>query len=207
MKLKLITSSILASAMLAGMGISPVMAQETNTPVIDQQQQEISARIQQGVASGRITPPEAQALHQREREIRVREYRFKSDGSVGPQERQQLRQDIEALRAEVERTIANPRVVVQPVVQPSDNTPVIDQNQQDIRSRIRDGAQSGRLTQRQARNLMQKARGIERLEARYKADGVVTRQERRNLRNKLAALSNEIERTMQRNERRARYNR
>jgi len=203
MKLKLIASSVLASAMLAGMGISPVMAQGTNTPVVNQQQQEISARIQQGVASGHITPSEAQALHQRERAIQIREYRFKSDGSASQQERQQLRLDLDALRADVERKIANPQVVVQP----ADNTPVIDQNQQEIRSRIHDGAQSGRLTQKQARSLMQKARSIERLEARYKADGVVTRQERRNLSNKLATLSNEVEKTIKRNERRAQHNR
>jgi len=190
--------------MLAGIGISPVMAQGTNTPVIDQRQHDISVRIQQGVASGHITPSEAQVLQQRERAIQIRESRFKSDGSASQQERQQLRQDNDALRAEVERIIATPRVVAQPQ---GTNTPVIDQNQQEIRVRIRDGVQSGRLSQSQGRNLMQKERYIQRLEARYKADGVVTPRERRDLRNRVAALNNELERTMQRNERRARYNR
>jgi len=192
-----IVNSILASAVLAGIGISPVMAQNTNTPVVDQQQQDIAVRIQQGVASGRITPPEAQNLHQREREIRMRESRFKSDGSIGPQERQQLRQDLEALRAEVERTIATPRVVVQP----ADNTPVIDQQQEDIRGQIQNAVQTGRISERQARRLNQRVRTIERLEARFKSDGVVTPQERRQLRRELASLRSDVERTIRNNRR------
>ncbi|MEO8598816.1 MAG: hypothetical protein ABI656_03200, partial [bacterium] len=88
MKSKLIAGSLFVSALFAGIGISPAMAQGTNTPKINQAQQEIGARIQQGLASGRITPSEAQYLYRREREIQIRENRFKSNGSASQHERQ-----------------------------------------------------------------------------------------------------------------------
>lgn len=202
MKSKLITGSLLASALFAGIGMSPVMAQSTNTPGIDRSQQEISARIQQGLASGHITPSEAQSLYRREREIQFRENRFKSDGSASPQERQQLRQDLDGLRDEVERIIANPRVVAQ---QP-DNTPGIDNREFRIRDRIEEGVHSGRITEGEARRLHRREREIERHEARFKSDGVVTWQERRQLRDELTSLRDDVERMM-RNDRRERYNR
>ena len=205
MKSKLLVGSLLASALFAGLGMSPVMAQGTMTPGIDRAQQEISARIQQGLASGHITPSEAQSLLRRDREIQIRENRFKSDGSASPQERQQLRQDLEALRAEVERAIANPRVVGQQ----AGNTPGIDNSEFRISERIDEGVRSGRITQREARRLHSREREIERHEARFKSDGVVTQQERRQLRNELKALRDEVERMMRhdRHDRRERYNR
>ena len=84
MKSTLLTASLLASAMFAGLGMTPVMAQGVNTPRIDQAQQEISGRIQQGMASGHITPSEAQVLMRREREIQLRENQFKTNGSANP---------------------------------------------------------------------------------------------------------------------------
>jgi predicted nucleic acid-binding Zn-ribbon protein len=202
MKSKLIAGSLLASALFAGVGMSPVMAQSTNTPGIDRAQQEIGARIQQGLASGHITPSEAQSLYRREREIQFRESRFKSDGSASPQERQQLRQDLDALRDEVERNIANPRVDAQ---QP-DNTPGIDNREFRIRDRIEEGVRSGRITEREASRLHRREREIERHEARFKSDGTVTREERRELRDELTALRDDVERMM-RNDRRGRYDR
>ena len=201
MKTKLIAGSLLASALFAVIGISPVMAQSTNTPGIDQAQQEISARIQQGLASGHITPSEAQSLYRREREIQIRERQFKSDGSASPQERQQLRQELDALRAEVEDKIANSRVVTQ---QP-DQTPGIDNRELNLRDRIEEGVRPGPITEREAHRLQRREREIGRLEARFKSDGVVTWQERRQLREELTTLSGDVER-MVRNDRRQRYN-
>ncbi len=197
MKSKLFTASLLASALFAGLGVSPVMAQGTSTPGVDRSQQEISARIQQGMASGHITPSEAQALLRRDREIEIRESRFKSDGAATPQERQQLRQDLEGLRVEVERLIAN-RDVVRPGA-----TPGIDNLEFRISERIDEGVRSGRITQREARRLHSREREIQRHEARFKSDGVVTQNERRQLRSELMALRDEVERMM-RNDRRGR---
>lgn len=201
MKSKLLTASLLASALFVGLGLAPAMAQGTSTPAIDSAQQGISARIQQGLASGQITPSEAQALYRRDREIAMRESQYKSGGNVTPQERQQLRADLDGLSAEVERMIANRDVVGQRGN--AGNTPGIDNSEFQISQRIDEGVRSGRITQREARRLLNRERGIQRHEAMFKSDGVVTPQERRQLRNELTALRNEVERMM-RNERRGR---
>ncbi len=202
MKSKLIIGSLLASAVFAGLGTAPVMAQSTYTPGIDRAQQDVSARIRQGLASGHITPSEAQTLYRHERDIQIRENRIKSDGSASAQERQQLRQELDALRAEVERKISNPRTLAQ---QP-DRTPGIDNRELRIRDRIDEGVRSGQLTKHEARRLYRTERDIKRHEANFKRDGVVTGQERRQLRNELTALHDDVERMM-RNDRGSRYNR
>lgn len=196
MKSKLFTTSLLASALFVGLGLAPVMAQGTSTPAIDRAQQEISARIQQGMASGHITPSEARELFRRDREISVRENRFKSDGNATPQERQQLRADLDSLSAQVERMMANRDVVSQP-----GNTNGIDNRQFNIAQRIEEGVRDGRITQREARRLESRERDIARLEARFKRDGVVTPQERRQLREELTRLRDDVERLI-RNQRR-----
>lgn len=198
MKSKLLTTSLLASALFVGFGLAPAMAQGTNTPAIDSAQQAIGARIQQGMASGHITPSEAQALYRRDREITNRENRLKSSGNVTPQERQQLRADLDGLSAEVERMIANRDVVAQPG---NTNTNGIDDRQANISQRINEGVSSGRISQRQALRLQSRERDIARMERRFKRDGVVTPQERSQLRNELTRLSDDVER-MIRNERR-----
>ena len=198
MKSKLFTTSLLASALFVGLAPSVVIAQGTSTPRIDQAQQAIGARIQQGLASGHITPSEARELYRRDRDIDMRESRFKSDGRATEQERQQLRADVGALGAEVERMIANRAVVGQP-----GNTQGIDNRQVNIGQRIDEGVSSGRISQREARRLHSRERDIARLEARFKRDGVVTQQERRQLQNELTKLRQDVERAMS-NERRGR---
>lgn len=198
MKSKLIMGSVLL-AMFAGAGISPAMAQNTNTPMIDRTQEEISGRVQQGLASGRITPSEAQQLYRREREIQLRENRFKADGAASPQERQQLRQELDGLRADVERAIASPA----PIPQQPVGTPGLDERQYRIHDRIEEGIRSGRITDREARRLYRRESELARHEARFKADGVVTQQERRQLRSELGALRDDVERMLN-NERRDR---
>lgn len=197
MKSKFLTASLLASALFAGLGISPVMAQGISTPAIDRSQQAISARIQQGLASGHITPSEARELYRRDREIEIRESRIKSDGRATPQERQQLRMDLDGLGAEVERMMANRDVVVQ-----GGDTNGIDDRQFNIGERIDEGVRSGRITEREARSLHRRERDIARHEASFKRDGVVTRQERRQLRNELMSLRAEVQRMMRDDHRR-----
>ncbi|MES2360290.1 MAG: hypothetical protein V4646_00665 [Pseudomonadota bacterium] len=190
MKSKLFTASVLASALFAGLAAAPAMAQQgTYTPGIDQSQQQVSARIQQGIQSGHITPSEARELYARDRDIANREARFKSDGSATPQERQQLRADMAGLSAEVERMMSNREVVGR-----SGSTPGIDRSEFNISQRIDEGLRSGRISQREAGRLHARERAIDRHEASYKADGVVTQQERRQLRRELTALRDQVER-------------
>lgn len=198
LKSKLFTASLLASALFAGLGFAPVMAQNTYTPGIDQAHQTISARIQQGIATGNITQPEAQALYQRGREIEMRENRFKADGNASQQERQQLRFDLEGLNSEVERLMANRDVVRPPaaggVAANVDNTPAIDKLQDEIGDRIDEGVRTRRISQRDARRFHRREREIERQEDGFKSDGVLTQQERQQLRNELSTLRDDVER-------------
>ncbi|WP_431097333.1 hypothetical protein [Polaromonas aquatica] len=195
MKSKFLTVSLLASALFAGLGLAPAMAQSTYTPGIDQAQQAISARIQQGLASGHITPSEAQVLYRRDREIAVREARFKSNGVATPQERQQLRADLDGLGAEVERMMANRDVAGRPGYN-AGYTSGIDHREREISQRIDEGIRTGRITRDEAARLRQHERRIDRQEAQFRSDGVVTQQERRQLRYELAALRDEVERMM-----------
>lgn len=204
MKSKLFAGSLIATALFAGIGMSPAMAQNTNTPNIDRAQQDLNSRIQQGLTAGQITPSEAQNFYRGVREVQDRETRFKSDGSVSPQERQKLRSDIDALRADVERSIARPRVVAR-----ADDTPGIDNRMSVVRNRIDEGVRSGAISRDEARQLDRRERQIERHEARFKSDGVVTQQERRQLRDELASLQDDVEHMLRtdRPHRGDRYNR
>jgi hypothetical protein len=192
MKMTSLVASLLASTLLAGIAIAPAMAQQT--PAIDRAQQDIGTLIQQGLRTGSITPSEAQDLVRRQREIQLRENRIKADGRATPGERQSLRQDLDALNAEVERKMSNRRVVGQG----SGRTPAIDDGQENVRDRIAQGVRSGRISQGQARRFDNRERNIARNEARFKADGVVTQQERRQLRNDLAVLREDVEQMMRR---------
>jgi hypothetical protein len=192
MNTKFLTPSLLACALFAGLGVAPAMAQNTNTPSVDRAQQAISARIQQGLNSGHITPSEAQVLYRRDRDIAAKEAYFKSNGQATPQERQQLRADLDALGAEVERMMANNVHNTRPVA----GTPGIDNQEYRIAQRIDEGVRSGNISQREARRLHSRERTYTQHEARAKADGVVTPQERRQLRSELNVLRDEVERAV-----------
>lgn len=197
MKLKSLSLSLVAATLLAGLGTAPAIAENTNTPGIDRTQQEIRARIQQGVASGHITQQEEQELYQQERSIQFREMRFKTDGNATPQEREQIRRELDAMRADVERKLANNRVSAR-----QDSTPGIDQREERIGARIDQGIASGQITRAEARRLHQRERDIQRLESRFKSDGTVTQVERKKLRQSLHALNEDVNRLLH-NERRA----
>jgi chromosome segregation ATPase len=189
------TASAAASALLAAAAVlsaAPALAQNypnTNTPGIDNAQQAVNARIQQGMQQGRISPSEAQALYRRDREIEAREMRYKSDGRATPQERQQLRSDVASLSTEVDRLMARPSMNY-----PQATTPGIDRAEYNISQRIDEGLRTGRISQREAKMLTRQSRAIERHEASFKADGVVTQSERRQLRNELTELRDRVER-------------
>lgn len=202
---KFFTTSLLASALFLGLGLAPVMAQGTNTPAIDRAQEAISARILQGMASGHITPSEARELLRRDRDIDLRESRFKANGTTTQQERQQLRADVDSLGNEVERLMMN-NSYVQPPANNAGTTTGIDNRQQNISQRIDEGVRSGRITQREARRLHRSEREIARHEVAYKRDGVVTPQERRQLREELVRLNDEVN-WMMRNDRNDRNDR
>ena len=192
MKSKFLTASLLATALFAGLSGAPALAQGNFTPGIDQAQQDIGARIQQGLQAGRITPSEAQILYRRDRDIQAREAQFKANGSTTPQERQALRTELGNLNADVERMISNNSNVNSNAAR----TPDVDNRQENLSQRIDRGVRSGRISQREARRLHMRERTIAQHEARFKSDGVVTGQERRQLRDELSALNRDLERML-----------
>lgn len=194
-------AALLAATLLTGFCLAPALAQNTTTPAVDRAQQAIGSRIAQGLASGHITPSEARDLYRRDRDIEMRENRFKANGNATPQERQQLRAELDSLAAEVERKMLNNDFIAQPNNNSNNanNTPGINNRQENISERIEQGLRSGRLTRPEARRLQRQERDIARAEASYKRDGVVTAQERQQLRNALSRLNNELTRLLRNN--------
>ena len=60
-------------------------------------------------------------------------------------------------------------------------TPVVDAREQNQKDRIKDGVKSGELTKKEAANARANQQHIKKVEARAKADGVVTAEERAKL--------------------------
>ena len=75
-----------------------------------------------------------------------------------------------------------------------DRLGAIDSQQFNIRQRIDEGVRSHRLSPREADRLLAREQAIEHREAAYRSDGVVTPQERRDLRVQLTTLRDEVER-------------
>lgn len=186
MKSTILTISLLLPALFAG----PALAQGADTPRTEQAQPALGARIQAGLASGLITPAEAQMLIRRDRDIVLRETQQKANGNATAQERQQLRAELSALTADVQRLMAR-RDMPPPA---AGSAPGIDSPAQPISQRIDEGVRLGLISQREARRLKSREREIARHEAFFKSDGVVTQHERRQLRSELDGLRQEVER-------------
>lgn len=88
--------------MLAAVALSlPVLAfAQANTPRVDQRQANQERRIEQGVASGSLTPREANRLERGQQHVANMENRAKADGVVTPRERARLHQaqDVQSRR-------------------------------------------------------------------------------------------------------------
>ena len=69
---------------------SSVLAEGTDTPVIDQRQANQEKRIDQGIASGQLTEREANRLNKQQKHINKMEDHAKSDGVVTKKERARI---------------------------------------------------------------------------------------------------------------------
>ncbi len=67
-----------------------VLAEGTDTPVIDQRQANQEKRIDQGIASGQLTEREANRLNKQQEHINKMEDHAKSDGVVTKKERARI---------------------------------------------------------------------------------------------------------------------
>jgi len=82
---------ILSSILL--LGIASLAVAQERTPIIRHRQIKQQERIQQGKASGELTPREAHKLEKRQRAINQEKKAAKADGVVTPQERRKIRHD------------------------------------------------------------------------------------------------------------------
>jgi opacity protein-like surface antigen len=86
---KTLMSLALAIVSGAAMATSPV-APASSTPHIDQRQANQAKRIEQGVATGKLTDAEASRLQDNQNKIAMAEDKAKADGKVTKKERRKL---------------------------------------------------------------------------------------------------------------------
>ena len=76
---------------------------EPLTPKIDQRQAHQEQRIEQGKASGQLTPREARRLEKRQARIAAAETQAKADGTITRAERKQLRHKLDRSGRDIRR--------------------------------------------------------------------------------------------------------
>ena len=95
---------------------TPVVPKDpTATPKIDQRQVDQQKRIDQGVASGALTPKEASSLQKRETKIQADKLAAKSDGKVTKAERRKLEREQNRASAAIKRQKHDRQKVAPPV--------------------------------------------------------------------------------------------
>lgn len=92
-----------ASAFAQSPAVPGVPKDPTATPKIDQRQVNQQKRIEQGVASGALTPRETAKLQRREDKIARDEAAAKADGTVTKAERRKLRHEQNHASAAIKR--------------------------------------------------------------------------------------------------------
>lgn len=140
-------------------------------------------RIGNGVQSGELTRAEAKELRSQQKDIRSAITEAKSDGTVTKEERQ----DIRKLQNEASKDIFQAK-------HDGDKrgTPRADAREARQHGRIAAGVEDGSLTRSEAFGMRSMQGAIHRAEARFKADGTVTAEERAKLEQLQDMASKEI---------------
>ena len=162
----LLTSTIFAHAAIA----------DTNSPVIDQKQQNQKDRILQGVDSGELTGRETWRLGKQQGKIYHKEQRFKSDDQFTPRERAVIHRDL--LRSSRSIYVQKHDQQIQGGHRPGIKNPGINHRQINQKRRIGQGIRSGELTRGEALRLGHQQKRINHQKRRLKADGTFTKHER-----------------------------
>jgi hypothetical protein len=88
-----IQTLILTLAVTAASTLSGAAFAATATPRLDKREANQQQRIDQGVASGQLTPRETARLEKRAARLEANEQRAKADGVVTPAERRRLQRE------------------------------------------------------------------------------------------------------------------
>lgn len=183
----------LATALCAGMAalmLAAPLASHAGArdPGVNQRQHNQQHRIQQGVRSGELTRGEARGLAAQQRAIRAEERAYKADGHLDRYERADLRRD----QNQASRSIWRQKHDGQDRPAAAVRDPGVNARQQNERGRIGQGIRSGELTRDEAQTLAAQQKAIRVQEREYKSDGVLTRDERKDLHQDLIRASRDI---------------
>lgn len=142
-------------------------------------------RIEHGMHSGQLNHREAARLNREQRQIRHEARDYRRDGVMTRAERADLRHDQNRASRHIyaerhDRQFGGAR------------DPGVNARQANQHERIGQGIRSGELTRSEARQLGAEQRAIRQEERQYKSDGVLTGEERKDLRQDLRAASRDI---------------
>lgn len=161
--------------------IKPVTVTETTT---ESRKSEISRRVKDLLASGKITIAEANTFSSELSRIEAKEATFKAnDGRLDTNESLNLALDLDRLSGALDR--------YQPAS--ASTSPGIDQRQQELEKLITDALYSGKLNSQQVIDLKQEFDRIASLEANYRIDGSLSDTETLTLARDLDSLKAKIE--------------
>lgn len=178
---------------LALVALPVIAVAGTRDPGVNQRQHHQQQRIQQGVQSGELTRGETRRLETEQRGIRQEERAYKADGQLTRTEREDLHRDQNHASRDIYRQKHD--VQDRPSTagrDPGVNEPHRNQRQHNQRDRIAQGVRSGSLTKDEAKGLRDEQRSIRQEERQYKSDSLLTRGERKDLRQDLNVASRSI---------------
>lgn len=138
-------------------------------PTIDKRVAELQRRIDAGKRSGKLTADEVYRLQSTLNRIKEKVAKYRGDGFVTSNERTQLNEMVATLEERIRDEKSD------------DETSRRDASEKriaEMQRRIDAGMRSGQLTREEARHLQTALDRIKGRDARYKADGTVTNEER-----------------------------
>ena len=185
--------STITLAMMVALSLTALAANAeagTRDPRVNARQHNQRDRIQQGVRSGELTRHEARNVAEDQRDIRQLERAYKSDGTLTGAERVDLRHEQNQASREIYREKHDGQD--RPAVAPAVRDPGVNERQGNQTGRIVQGVKSGELTHAEAQELRTERKDIRELEQGYKADGTLTKDERKDLHQQLNQQSREI---------------
>jgi len=176
-KTKTVKNKIVAVTVLfTSVFFTNVAIANTNSPGIDQKQQNQKDRILQGVDSGELTGKETWRLGKQQGRIYHKEQRFKDDGQFTARERAVIHRDL--LKSSKNIYVQKHDRQVQGAGRPGVRSPGINHRQVNQKRRIRQGVRSGELTRGEAHRLGHQQVRVQRQKRHLKADGTFTKRER-----------------------------
>lgn len=154
--------NIFLGAALATLAL-PGFAQNTNSPGVDQRQENQQNRIGNGVENGQLTAGEAARLERKEAVINKQEERMKSDGNFTARERARIHREQNAMSRRIYKQKHDAQV------RNTNPQTGIGQRKENQQQRIGQGIKSGELTAGEAARLEAKEARLNRETRRMRA--------------------------------------